>query len=161
MDNSVSFVEEYKSDLKTSSNNDNLKSIQIIFLYVDKDNNLISSRKSAILVRKNVIYKKKLIYLLKKNSINGDKKFYPSILLKYNICLNLDEIQHFVKDPYAYNFLSQEHYIQDIHWKNTIGILHKANSLYIILHERSPSNKYTKKIYISKKKRRKTKRKYI
>ena len=79
--------------------------------------------------------------------------------MKYNITINPEDINFFLKDNDFNQFLSVEKNIDSIKWQDTITLFQDLNSIIFIYNEKVPSFNTTKKIRIGKK-RRKTKRKY-
>ena len=63
--------------------------INVFFLYVDRDSNLFYIKKNKENLTDNgVLEKINLINLLKKNMIHNSKKYRPISILQYNITLN-------------------------------------------------------------------------
>jgi len=140
---------------------DSVRDVRLIFLYINKDNELIYSKKSMMPLENEVITKSQLLYLLKKNGIYNKVRYHPKYLFQYNIELNSEDVQDFLKTPEDYNFMQSVQYLNGIRWKKTIKFFQPLNSLYIIMNERkNSSDAVTKRIYLSTKKR-KTRRKYI
>ena len=135
---------------------DEVRDIRIIFLYVNKLNELIYSKKFMHSLNNEQITKHNMLYLLKHNSTHDDVKFYPSQILQYNICIDSEDVMDYVDGTKQRNFLRPIHYIHTISWKRTIKYFQSLNSLYIIMKERSPSSLHssTKKIILFKKQRK-------
>ena len=140
---------------------DAVKTIRLVFLYINDAMELIYSKKFNIPLENEIMTKSQLLYLLKQHATHNKTKFYPLHLLKYNINLDSREIPTFVDDPIEYNFMSIVPYVNGLRWNKTIKYLHSLNSLYIIMKQRKKStHNSTKKIFLHSK-RRKTRRKYI
>ena len=109
-------------------------------------------------------------------------------ILKHNIDLSIDEIQKYLeiedlkelremeelneiyrsKDIKNITYLKNKYLtivpeISDIYFKDTISFFKNLNSIFIIFfeNEKKPNHNMTKKIYLSTKKHRKTKRKQL
>ena len=102
-----------------------------------------------------------LIYLIGKNRNYNNSKFQPLSLLKYNITINPEDINFFLKDNDFNQFLSVEKNIDSIKWQDTITLFQDLNSLIIIYSERISSQNKTKKIFIRGRKRKTKRLKYF
>ncbi len=100
-----------------------------------------------------------LIYHIRKNRIYQDKKFQLLSILKYNINIEPEDINFFLRDSEINQFLNTEKYIDNIKWDDTITLFQDLNSIVFIYNEKIPTFNTTKKIRIGKR-RRKTKRKF-
>ena len=136
---------------------DEVRSIRIVFLYINKKNELIFSKKFHQSLNNERITKSQMIYLLKQNYLHDGAKFYPLQMLQFNVGIESREVSDYVDGVKPHNFLSLVHYIHAIPWKRTIKYFQPLNSLYILMKERSSSRSSTKKIILFKK-RRKTRR---
>jgi len=139
---------------------DAVRSVRLVFLYINEKNELIYSKKCNLPLENETITKSQLLYLLKKNSIYNNSRYYPQELLQYNIALNSEDVRTFLEDPDDFNFMRVVQYLNGIRWKKTIKFFQPLNSLYILMKERVASRSSTKRIFLSSKKR-KTRRKYI
>ena len=139
-----------------------IENIRTIFIYINENNEIIHSKKFRSPIKNETFTRDQLITNLKQNMLYNNHKFYPLHLLKFNITLNQNEINDFNQDPSKFNFFNEVEYVHDIIWKRTIQFFHPLNSIYIIMKKRVNNNNRTKKIYIrTKKKHKKTRRKYI
>ena len=139
---------------------DAVRSVRLVFLYINEKNELIYSKKCNLPLENETITKSQLLYLLKKNSIYNNSRYYPQELLQYNIALNSEDVRTFLEDPDDFNFMRVVQYLNGIRPKKTIKFFQPLNSLYILMIERVASRSSTKRIFLSSKKR-KTRRKYI
>jgi len=144
-------------------------SIRLLLLYVSKKNYLFHIKKDTIILENNCLSKDSLIEILRTYMKHNNKKYRPISILKYNINLEPEEVELYVKGDNNINFLSAEKSIDSIHFEDSIALFQNLNSIYIIFHEdcKSWHNK-TKKIYIRNirkcqkhKKQRKTKSKRL
>ena len=152
-------TDELYSDFYTEQ----LESVRLFVLYVDKRNKLFHTKKELITLENGVISKENLIGILKQYMTYNNKKYRPISIMKWNIDLLPEEITKYLKNQEKYNFLSIEEKIEDIKFDDSVTLFHDINSLYIVFHRSWESYKNrTKKIYINKRKlkgrRRKTKR---
>lgn len=136
--------------------------VRIVFLYINEKNELVYSKKFIHPVKNEIISNDKLMNLLKKNIIYNNRSFYPTYLFRYNMNIRPENINQFIHEPQRFTFLKQVNYMREIPWEKTIDFFQSLNRLYIFMKNRSPSQRgSTKKIYISKKSCKKTRRKYI
>ena len=164
MDLDADWIEEFNNKEKAYEGfyNKPVENIRIVFLYINGKNELISSKKFKLDIQNETISKNMLMNLLKKNISYNNLNYYPSYLLKFNIDLIPENIHAFLGESYAFNFLTQVNYMKEIVWEKTIKSFQSLNTLYIFMKRRVPNNRNsTKKIYISRKKLKKTRRKRI
>ena len=139
---------------------DNLYYINIDFIYVNKNNDIEKIKQESFLMSvHNSITRDELIGLLKKNSIDNDKRYSLLSILKYNITLDAEDIKNFLlsNDLSAYNqqFLTVNKHIDTIFFEKTISMFQDLNNIYFIFHEKLDDfkkgdlNNVTKKIYLS------------
>ena len=138
-----------------------LESVNLFLVYVNRKNEVFHIKNESILLEDGVLKKENLIYLIREYRKYDTKIFSPLSLLKYNISIDPEDVKKFIITPTNYNFITNERYINSIHWEDSISLFHDMNSLHIIFYEKTPKNNHnkTKKIYIPTKS--KTRRKYI
>ena len=153
---------------------DDLYYINTQFIYINKENHIEKIREETFLMKTpNLISREEIIGLLKKNSvIENDQKYIILSLLKFNIGLNHEDIEYFLKNSNLETmnklFLKPIEHIDAIPWEKTISMFQDLNTLYFIFIERNnqmdslTKKNLTKRIYLhlsGSKKRRKTIRK--
>ena len=137
--------------------------IKVNYIYIDDKKKIYHIKKETIDLDDNMLDKAHLIYLLKKNK-EYNNCFHKIIsILQYNININPENINLFMKNPDNFNFLTINENIDDIKWEDTINLFKDMNTLYIIYYKPPfKPRKHTKKIYIKQKlKRKKTKKNYL
>ena len=138
---------------------DNLYYVNIDFIYINKDNEIEKIKQDSFLMsEQNSIKRDELIGLLKRNSIDNDKRYSLLSILKYNITLDADEIKNFLmaSDLSLYNeqFLTVNKHIDTIFFEKSINMFQDLNNLYFIFYEKTKEvknrelNSITKKIYL-------------
>ena len=138
---------------------DNLCFVNIDFIYINKNNEIEKIKQEPFLMSKqNSITREELIGLLKRNSIDNDKRYSLLSILKYNITLDSDNIKNFLSasDLSSYNeaFLTINKHIDTIFFEKTINMFQDLNNLYFIFYEKTNDvkkrdlNSVTKKIYL-------------
>ena len=149
---------------------DKLYYTNVNFFYVNRENNIEKIKQESFLMSEpNFISREEIIGLLKKNSIENDKRYTLLSILKYNITLDVDEINGFLTstDISVYNekFLTPINHIDSITFENSINMFHDLNDLILIFYEKSNELKTfnslnaTKKIYLKSNTNKKTIRK--
>ena len=88
---------EEKDKLYKDFYKDNLCYVNIDFIYINKNNEIEKIKQEPFLMsEQNSITRDELIGLLKRNSIDNDKRYSLLSILKYNITLDSDDIKNFL-----------------------------------------------------------------
>lgn len=147
---------------------DDIYYINTQFIYINKENQIEKIREETFFMKQpNIISREEMIGLLKKNSIIDNDQHYTILsLLKFNINLNHEDIDLFLKNSdleYVNQlFLKPIVHIDMIKWDKTINMFQDLNTLYFIFIEKNnkldsnTKKNLTKKIYLHFKKHRKT-----
>jgi len=146
-----------------------IDSVRLLLLYISKKNYLFHIKKDIVALENNCLSKESLIAILRTYMKHNNKQYRPISILKYNIHLEPEEVELYVKEDKNINFLSIEKSIDNIYFEDSIALFQNLNSIYIIFHENCKSwHNKTKKIYIrnvrkchQQKKQRKTKSKRL
>ena len=127
------------------------QTLNVVYSYIDKKNNIVAVKKEKIEIKNNRLDKDKLIEILNiKMRFNGSK-YRPISLLKWNVDIGTENISEYLSNEDKYNnrFLNIEKEIKDIIFEESAVILHDINRLYIFFHESWDSyNNRTKKIFV-------------
>jgi len=165
MDLDTSWIDEFNQEEKKYNEfyKQEINGIRIVLFFINENNELFSSKKYNARLENNMITKNQILNILKNNISYNNSSYTPSFILKFNIDLDPENINSFIEHPNQFNFLTPENYMTDIHWSKTIKSLQPLNTLYVLMKRRRfNNNNFTKRVYISKKTRkRKTRRKYI
>lgn len=155
--------------------------IQISYIYIDKNSNVIKTRKEIYELNKtNILSKEELIYLIHHHKNIKNEKYSLLSLLQYNVDIEPDEIimnkyetknqmneknidiSNNKKEDILSNYLTTLYSLDTIYWKPTINFFKDINTLYIVYHEKRKKKERnkTKRVYISttKTKHKKTRR---
>lgn len=148
---------------------DNLYYINIDFIYINKDDEIEKIKQDTFLMSvENSITREELIGLLKRNSIENDKRYSLLSILKYNITLDTDDVKKFLlcDNLLEYNeqFLTINKHIDTINFQKSINMFQDLNNIYFIFYEKikdphSSNDIMTKKIYLNTPSKKKTIRK--
>ena len=134
----------------------NVSSINITFIYVNRDNEIIFCKSEKICnIKKGKLDENQLISLIKKNEILNNKKFKLENLFTYNITLRPNELVNFLQNDSEtkINLEAQTTYfknysmVENIEFKDTIQLFKELNEVYFLYKEQQPKNNRTKKIY--------------
>ena len=130
-----------------------IDTIKCFLIYIDNNNGIQDTKSFDFeLDTTNLISKEEVIGLIKKYSINKNIRFGFNSIITYNVMLENDDIDDYVKisdDSYdKERFLKITSSINDINLKPCIQIFHDINSLFIVFKSQNSSHNITKKIYI-------------
>lgn len=158
-----------------------VESVEFIFLYVNKQNELEKIKKKQIaLETENKIEREKLIKIIKENIIDNKIKYSLLSILQHNIDLEPTDLGKYISltetevenlkdtenptDSFRENsneYLNIISDICDLHFNDSINFFRSLDSVFVIFYEttRKLKKSSTKKIYLSSSDNRKTKRK--
>ena len=159
-DSWIKEIEEEEKDYNSFYKEEN-DTINIFYIYINKNNKIYYVKKDNIVLNNNTLEKTKLLFLLKNNKLYNKINHKLISILQYNMDLSPEEIGNYLKKEENYNFLSVKSNLTDIKWDDTINLFKDLNSLHIVYYEDiKKQSASTKKVYIRKLKRRKTRRKH-
>ena len=149
---------------------DELYYTNLHFIYINRTNEIEKIKQESFLMSSpNYISRDQILGILKKNSIDNDKRYSILSILKYNITLDADDINTFLKtiDFSTYNdtFLKKVQNIDSITFEKSINMFHDLNDLLFIFYEKSNElkvineNNVTKRIILKTNTNKKTIRK--
>ena len=137
----------------------NVKYVNLVFLYLDLDGNIVHTKNYKQNINNNKITKELLIHILNKNSKLNKKKYKTISILKYNIDLEPEKVRSYIeKNDNLYDYIDVTNYLDDIVYNDSIIFLKNLNSLHIIFYPKKNKIVSTKKIYIKNKKNKTRKR---
>jgi len=145
----------YKSDLYF---------INLKLIYVNRLNEIEKvNQESFLMSHPNYISREEILEILKKNSLDNDKRYSLLSILKYNILLDAEDI--IINLPNK-NYLTPVKNIDAMSFEKTINMFQDLNDLILIFYEKSTelkvydSNNVTKRIRLTKFKKRTIKKRY-
>jgi hypothetical protein len=99
----------------------------------------------------NSISREEIIEILKKKSVDDDKKYSLLSILKYNIVLEPDDIKIYLNSRNVNPYLYVVKNIDAITFNKSIHMFHDLNDLILIFYEKSAVHaaNNTKKIYLN------------
>ena len=145
---------------------DDVYYINIRFVYINKSGDIERTKQESFLLNtKNFVSREEMIGLLKRNSVDGSKKFSLLSILKYNITLDVEDVQHFLNKAATNNyehFLTNVKHIEGITFDKTIHMFQDLNELVFVFSEKTPSNNNTatKKVFFNQSNKKGTRRQY-
>lgn len=137
--------------------------INIYFLYINNENELIHIVEEPHILQNNKLQKETLIGIIRSNRIKDNMTFRLLSLLQYNFTKEPIAIINPSIDTNNTTFLQSIHYLDDVKWEKSISFMRDLNSLFIVYYH-DPYNKLqahtTRKIKLnSLSSKRRTKRK--
>jgi len=133
---------------------DNVYYVDIKILYVNRKNEIEKIKESPFLMsRPNCICREEILEILKKCSLEDDRKYSLLSILRYNILLEPDEVKQYLYDSSDRSYLNIIKNIDAIYFEKTINMFHDLNDIILIFYEKSDElkeidpNKCTKRIY--------------
>jgi len=148
-ENDKPYNELYKEDLFT---------IYLNILYINKENTIEKIKKEIFFMQNaNLITREELIRIIQNNSKFNSIAYSLLSILKYNITLNPEDINVFLKinnlDYYNDKYFTTLKHIDSITFEPSIITLQDLNTLFILFYEKdflsnnSSTGNTTKKIY--------------
>lgn len=135
---------------------DDLYYVNLRVIYINRANEIEKLKQESFLMTKpNSITREEIIEILKKNSIDNNKRYTLLSILKYNIILEPDEIKLYLNNENYQDYLSIIKNIDSVVFNKSINMFHDLNDLILIYFEKSMelkkpnANNTTKKIYMS------------
>ena len=111
---------------------EDLQSVSLLFLYIDKDSNIYSKiDERFILQRNNFISREEVMGLLKTFSFLHGKKYSLMSILMYNI--TLDPLLLKKNDTNDFTVIKN---IDSIVWKKSISMFHDLNQLIFVFYDK-------------------------
>jgi len=134
---------------------DDLYYINLRVVYVNRENEIEKLKQESFLMSKpNYITQDEILEMIKKNSIDNDKRYSLLTMLKYNIFLEPDNVKLYLNNKFDEEYLSVIKNIDTVIFDKTIHMFHDLNDLILIFYEKSSElkkkdpNNTTKKIYL-------------
>ncbi len=142
---------------------DDLYYVNLKFIYVNRESEIEKIKYESFLLSKpNYISREEILQILKKSSIEDERKYTLLSLLKYNITMDADDIQKYISSDEERTYLSIIKNIDSVPFDRTISLMHDLNDLILVFYEKSHelkeknTNNLTKKIYLRENKNKKT-----
>jgi hypothetical protein len=158
---------------------DDLYYVTLRIIYVNRNSEIDKiKQESLLMIKPNCITQEEVIGILKKNSIDNERRYSLLSILRYNIDLDSEEVPNYLVNYNDYNdyndiakklaianknntlvntgHLSVIKNIDTITFERTINMFHDLNDLIIIFYEKSDelkrkdNNTTTRKIYLRK-----------
>jgi hypothetical protein len=127
--------------------------INLSFIYINKDNEIDKLKQETFLMSKtNCITQEEILEILKKNSIDNNKRYSLLSILRFNINIEPDEIKNYLNNGDNNNYLSIIKNIDTINFDKCINMFQDLNDIIFIFYEKLLENKKninnTKKNYL-------------
>tara|TARA_Y100000816_G_scaffold291760_1_gene284225 strand:- start:4694 stop:5188 length:495 start_codon:yes stop_codon:yes gene_type:complete len=155
-----SWIKNFKyQDKKLTSS---LFDIKLIFLYINKSNELEYIKEGSTYILQSPFFDKKdIIKNIKENSIIHKKNYKLLSLLKFNIDIDTENLEDFLSENHNNNYMSNLTNLDNIEFNNSSKMFNDLNNLFFIFYEQPNirTNNTTKKIKFNSKSKRNTKTK--
>jgi hypothetical protein len=134
--------------------------VNVHYVYINKNSEIEKIKEQSVYMSKpNYILRDEILGLIKRNSIDSEKRYTLLSILKINITLEPNEIKEFLVedyiDFYKDKFCSVIKNIDNILFEQTINMFQDLNDIIILFFEKSNTNinlnTVTKKIYLNTK----------
>lgn len=134
---------------------DDLYYIHLRVIYINRANEIEKLKQESFLMSKpNYITREEILEMLKKNSIDNNKRYSLLSMLKYNIVLEPDNVNLYLNGKIEEDYLSVIKNIDALPFNKSINMFHDLNDIILIFYEKSSelkkldTNNTTKKIYL-------------
>ena len=142
---------------------DDLYFVNLKYIYINRSNEIEKIKMESFLMSSpNYITREEILQIIKKSTIDDDRRYSLLSILKYNITLDTDDINQFLNSNEERNFLITVKNIDAVPFEKTISMLQDLNDLILIFYEKSQElkkanpNNTTKKIYLHSNTNKKT-----
>jgi hypothetical protein len=133
---------------------DDVYYVDVKVVYVNRQNEIEKIKESPFLMsRPNCICREEILEILKKCSLEDERKYSLLSILRYNILLEPDEIKQYLYHSSDRNYLNIIKNIDNIYFEKTISMFQDLNDIILIFYEKSneikniDANNCTKRIY--------------
>jgi hypothetical protein len=133
---------------------DDIYYINLRAFYINRENEIDKIKNEILLMKSpNIISREEIIEILKKNSLDNERRYTLLSMLRYNINLEPDEVKNYLLTRENKEFLSVIKNIDTVVYEKTINMFQDLNDLIFIYYEKSHELKKldlhncTKKIY--------------
>jgi hypothetical protein len=134
---------------------DDLYYVNLRVIYINRDNEIEKLKQESLLMSKpNYITREEILEILKKNSVDNDKRYSLLSILKFNIVLEPYDINLYLNNKIIQDYLSVIKNIDEVVFDKSINMFHDLNDLILIFYEKSlelkkqNADNKTKKIYL-------------
>jgi len=116
---------------------DDLYYVNLRVIYVNINNEIDKITNESLLFNNpNYVLQEELIGILKRLSIINDRRYSLLSILKYNITLNPEEVENYLKNIENKEYLTIIKNIDTIKFEKTINMFHDLNDLIFVFYEK-------------------------
>ena len=133
---------------------DDVYYINLRAFYINRENEIDKIKNETLLMKSpNIISREEIIEILKKKSVDDERRYTLLSILRYNINLEPDEVKNYLLTRENKEYLSVIKNIDTVVYEKTINMFQDLNDLILIYYEKSHELKKsdvhncTKKIY--------------
>jgi hypothetical protein len=143
---------------------DDIYYVNLKCVYINRDNEIDKINTETFLMGKpNIVSREEILQILKRASLDADRRYSLLSILRYNITLDADEVRHFLlSDAEPDRFLTVIKTVDAVSFEKTIHMLQDLNDLVLIFYEKSSELKQsthdntTKRVYLHQNANKKT-----
>jgi len=146
IDLDTSWVQNYERMTAIDHNykKDFMDSVCMVFIYLNTLNeivNVIQESENCIVEEKaSVIKEERLLRMIEEKRHIGNKVYHLEDILKYNVDIESERVQHFVNGEIEIPLTSVSTMIKDIVFEPSIFIFHEINHVYLLFREALPKS---------------------
>jgi hypothetical protein len=136
---------------------DDVYFVDLNIVYINRSNEIEKIKQAPFLMSiPNCIKREEILEILKRSSLEDNRKYSLLSILRYNILLEPDEIKEYLLNSHTdeTNYLSIIKNIDTIYFEKTINMFQDLNEIILVFYEKSDElkkinpNTCTKRIYI-------------
>jgi hypothetical protein len=153
-----SWIKNFKHQDKQKD--DDVINLNLFYLYVNRYNHLIDVKEGPTYILQSKIFdKSELIHNIKTNSFHNNQKYKLLSMLKYNIDIDINNLDEFINKDQSGKFMSPLSNLENVNFSKSIKMFNDLNSIFLIFHE-NVTPRYTKKIMLTSSKRKTKHKRY-
>ena len=112
---------------------DDLYFVNLKYIYINRSNEIEKIKMESFLMSSpNYITREEILQILKKSTIDDDRRYSLLSILKYNITLDTDDINQFLNSNEERNFLITVKNIDAVSFEKSISMFQDLNDLIFV-----------------------------
>lgn len=143
---------------------DDIYYVNLKCVYINRNNEIDKINTETFLMGKpNIISREEILQILKRASVDADRRYSLLSILRYNITLDADDVRHFLSsETVPESFLTVIKTVDAVSFEKTIHMMQDLNDLVLIFYEKSQELKQrnpdntTKRVYLHQHANKKT-----
>jgi len=121
---------------------EDVSSIKVQFIYINEARDIQKVKREKIMLQSpNILSREELLSLLQKNMTNDNSSYFLSVILKYNITLESNEIRKYCTSNYSpTGYITRVNTVDTIPFQKTITMFQDLNHLFFLFIEKQKTN---------------------